>query len=117
MLSKKGIENLDALSQAAALKIKTATETKVSNAAEAKPVKVSGISEQEKKNLQRRFGIVEKEISACELFIKEKEVVLADPEFYQSAGFQKEVNSYEAKKAELEKLMIEWEELAEKLAG
>lgn len=117
MLSKKGIENLDALSQAAALKTKTATETKVSNAAEAKPVKVSGISEQEKKNLQRRFGIVEKDISACELFIKEKEVVLADPEFYQSAGFQKEVNSYEAKKAELEKLMIEWEELAEKLAG
>lgn len=43
--------------------------------------------------------------------------MLADPEFYQSTGFQKEVNSYEAKKAELERLMIEWEDLAEKLAG
>lgn len=117
MLSKKGIENLDALSQAAALKTKTASENKLSNVAEAKPVQVSTISDQEKKNLQRRFGIVEKEISACEQFIKEKEVVLADPEFYQSTGFQKEVNSYEAKKAELERLMIEWEDLAEKLAG
>ncbi len=117
MLSKKGIENLDALSQAAALKTKTASENKLSNVAEAKPVQVSTISDQEKKNLQRRFGIVEKEISACEQFIKEKEVVLADPEFYQSPGFQKEVNSYEAKKAELERLMIEWEDLAEKLAG
>ena len=117
MLSKKGIENLDALSQAAALKTKTASENKLSNVAEAKPVQVSTISDQEKKNLQRRFGIVEKEISACEQFIKEKEVVLADPEFYQSPGFQKEVNSYEAKKAELERLMIEWEELAEKLSG
>ena len=117
MLSKKGIENLDALSQAAALKTKTASENKLSNVAEAKPVQVSTISDQEKKNLQRRFGIVEKEISACEQFMKEKEVVLADPEFYQSPGFQKEVNSYEAKKAELERLMIEWEDLAEKLAG
>ena len=67
MLSKKGIENLDALSQAAALKTKTAAEAKVSNVAEAKPVQTSTISDQEKKNLQRRFGIVEKEISACEL--------------------------------------------------
>jgi ATP-binding cassette subfamily F protein 3 len=117
MLVKKGIENLDALSQAAALKSKSIAEPKVSNVVEAKPLPVSTISDQEKKNLQRRFGIVEKEISACELFIKEKEVVLADPEFYQSAGFQKEVNSYEAKKVELEKLMIEWEELAGKLAG
>lgn len=117
MLIKKGIENLDVLSQAAALKTKTATETKISNVAEAKPVQVSTISDQEKKNLQRRFGIVEKEISACEQFIKEKEVVLADPEFYQSPGFQKEVNSYEAKKTELERLMIEWEELAGKLAS
>jgi ATP-binding cassette subfamily F protein 3 len=37
MLSKKGIENLDALSQAAALKTKTASETKVANVPEAKP--------------------------------------------------------------------------------
>ena len=44
-------------------------------------------------------------------------MVLADPELYQSPGFQKEVNSYEAKKTELERLMIEWEELAGKLAG
>ena len=117
MLSKKGIENLDALSQAAALKTKTASETKVANVPEAKPVQTSTLSDQEKKNLQRRFGIVEKEISACEQFMKEKEVVLADPEFYQSPGFQKEVNSYEAKKTELERLMIEWEELAGKLAG
>lgn len=116
MLSKKGIENLDVLSQAAALKTKAVTEAKISNGTEAKPVLVSTISDQEKKNLQRRFSLVEKEISACELFIKEKELVLADPEFYQSTGFQKEVSGYEAKKLEIERLMIEWEELAEKLA-
>lgn len=117
MLIKKGIENLDVLSQAAALKTKTVTELKQSNGAEPKKVPVSGISDQEKKNLQRRFSVVEKEISACELFIKEKEVLLADPEFYQSVGFQKEVSSYETKKLEIERLMMEWEELAEKLTA
>jgi hypothetical protein len=67
--------------------------------------------------MQRRFSQVEKDISACEVFIKGKEVLLADPEFYQTTDFQKEVKMYEQKKLELERLMIEWEELAEKISG
>ncbi len=117
MLSKKGIENLDALSQASALKAKAAQEAKSAPVAEPKnnPVN-SSLSDQEKKNLQRRFSVVEKEINSCELVIKEKELQLADPDFYQSPDFKKEVKSYEAKKMELERLMAEWGELAEKLS-
>lgn len=112
MLSKKGIENLDALSIAQAQKAKAASQVEAP-----KPIERPVVSDQEKKNMQRRFGLVEKEINSCELFIKEKEGQLADPEFYQSTNFQKEVKLYEDKKLELERLMIEWEELAEKLAG
>jgi ATP-binding cassette subfamily F protein 3 len=117
MLSKKGIENLDALSQASALKAKAAQEAKSAPVAEPKhnPVN-STLSDQEKKNLQRRFSVVEKDINTCEMVIKEKEVQLADPDFYQSPDFKKEVQSYEAKKLELERLMAEWGELAEKLS-
>lgn len=110
MLSKKGIETLDALSLAAQQKANAPAVVEV------KPVRISTISDQEKKNLQRRLSQVEKEISTCESFIKEKEVQLADPDFYQSTGFQKEVRLYEDKKAELEKFMTEWESIAEKLA-
>ncbi len=112
MLSKKGIETLDALSTAQTQKAKASIQ-----AEEPKPAARAVVSDQEKKNMQRRFGLVEKEINSCELFIKEKEGQLADPEFYQSSNFQKEIKLYEDKKLELERLMIEWEELAEKLAG
>jgi ATP-binding cassette subfamily F protein 3 len=110
MLSKKGIESLDALAEIAAQK------QKPTNGEEKKPPVINGITDQEKKNLQRRFSLVEKEISACEQFIKEKEVQLLDPEFYQSPDFQKTVKSYESKKLELDRLMLEWEGLAEKMA-
>ena len=60
---------------------------------------------------------MEKEIKSCEELLKEKELLLASPEFYQSAGFQKEVTVYEQKKVELDKLMDEWSELAEKVAA
>ena len=111
MLSKKGIENLDALSLAAQQKANAPAVVEV------KQVKTPTISDQEKKALQRRLSQVEKEISSCESFIKEKEALLADPDFYQSPGFQNEVRMYEGKKVELEKFMVEWESLAEKLAG
>jgi predicted nucleic acid-binding Zn-ribbon protein len=75
------------------------------------------LTEQEKKNLQRRFSQVEKEINSCEVFIKEKEVQLADSGFYQSTDFQKEVKAYENKKVELEKLVVEWESLVEKISN
>ena len=110
MLVKKGIENLDILSQAALQKPKT------TNGEVKKVVETGGLSDQEKKNLQRRFSQVEKDINACELYIKEKEVQLLDPEFYQSPDFQKTVKAYEGKKLELERLMLEWEGLAEKMA-
>jgi ATP-binding cassette subfamily F protein 3 len=115
MLSKKGIENLDALSIASAQKEKAKADAAITVEVP-RPVNNPRLSDQEKKNLQRRFSQVEKEISACELFIKEREVQLADPEFYQSTDFQKEVKMYEQKKLELERLMIEWEELAEKIS-
>jgi ATP-binding cassette subfamily F protein 3 len=116
MLSKKGIETLDALADLQAQKQNKAVsepQVKVNPQPAAKPQSV--ISDQEKKNLQRRFAQVEKDIQACEVFLKEKEAMLADPEFYQSAGFQSEVKVYEDKKRALEQLMTEWEGLVEKM--
>lgn len=116
MLIKKGIETLDALSQASLLKSKSAASNgSEPKPPEPKPTVVSGMNDQEKKNLQRRFSQIEKDINACEQFIKEKEVQLLDPEFYQTPDFQKSVNTYEAKKLELDRLMLEWEQIAEKL--
>jgi hypothetical protein len=59
---------------------------------------------------------VEKEIGIAEQWIQEKELQLADPEFYLSPDFQKAVKAYEEKKAELAKWMDEWEVLVEGLS-
>lgn len=122
MLIKKGIENLDALTAARAQtaddKAKNKQEEKV-----IKEIKIESvipkvqINPQEKKNLQRRFSQVEKEIAGCESVIKENEVRLADPEFYKAPDFFNHVTKYEEKKKELEKLMTEWETLADQLSN
>ncbi len=115
MLSRKGIETLDALALGAAGK-ENKSEDKKPNAGAKKISQTNdGASPQDIKMMQRRFNIVEKDIGLCEADIQEREKLLADPDFYQSEGFQKEVDAYEAKKKELEKLMEEWESLAEKL--
>jgi len=119
MLSKKGIENLDALlglrAQAAEEKAKEKQE--VANKNETAQKVVNQISPQEKKNLQKRFSQLEKEIGNAELFIKETETQLADPEFYKTPEYFATVRKYEDKKTELNKLMEEWERLAEKIAA
>lgn len=111
MLIKKGIENLDIVAKPQqpaansapkiqAPEIKTGTE----------------INPQEKKNLQKKFSNIEKDIAVCENYLKQKEVQLADPQFYLTPGFKDEVRKYEAKKEELNRLMAEWEKLADKLS-
>ena len=113
MLIKKGLETLDDLSQNSGSKAST---SKVSEPVVIAPAASPKLSDQEKKTLQRKFSQVEKDINSCELALKEKEVKLADPEYYLSPEFQKEVQTYESRKKELEKLMVEWEMLAEKLS-
>jgi len=115
MLSKKGIENLDALAKTQIIKQNIKEEGKKINAEEKKKELVSPVTTQERKNLQKRFSQIEKEISNSEAFIREKEVLLADPQFYMSPDFQTEVKNYENKKQELNKLMAEWEIVARKL--
>jgi ATP-binding cassette, subfamily F, member 3 len=113
MLIKKGIENLDALALS-----KIAVEAKkveVKNQNIVQSPKQEELSATERKNLQRKFSQIEKEIANCESFIKEKELQLTDPEFYQSAEFHNEVKKYEKRKEELTQLMTEWEVLAGKL--
>ncbi len=112
MLVKKGIESLDAISKIQEAKeIKQATEVYVT------PVKTSTstLSPHDKKNIQKRYSQVEKDIAACETFLKEKEVLLADPDFYLTPDFKQQVKVYEDKKASLNKLMEEWERLADQL--
>lgn len=118
MLARKGIESLDALGINAAGKSKASNGNSINNKEQVKIAEtVTRLSDQEKKNAMRRFSNIEKEINACEVFIREKEQQLADPTFYLSPDFQKEVKVYEGKKLELEKLMVEWESLAAKLEG
>lgn len=105
MLSKKGIENLDAIG----------TLKEVKEVVAPVKVKEDALSLQERKNLQKRFSQVEKEIAQSEQYLKEKEAQLADADFYQSPDFQEQVKQYEERKLKLNKLMEEWEQLAEKL--
>ena len=114
MLSKKGVETLDALALATTQKA-VPQKTVIEQTQTIQPGKPA-LSDQEKKTLQRRFSQVEKEINACESTLKDKEVQLADPAFYQSPDFKKEVALYESRKNDLEKLMVEWEMLADKLS-
>lgn len=114
MLSKKGLETLDDLSQNASGA--KSNPPKTAEPAVVESIAVPKLSDQEKKNLQRKFSQVEKDINSCEMALKEKEIRLADPEFYLSPEFQKEVQTYESRKKELERLMEEWELLAEKLS-
>ncbi|MFZ1679286.1 MAG: ABC transporter ATP-binding protein, partial [Saprospiraceae bacterium] len=123
MLVKKGIENLDALTIARAQAVEDKSKVKL-EAKEAKQEiketrskKTELISPQEKKNMQRRFSQIEKDIAGCESVIKENEVKLADPDFYKSNDFFNYVSKYESKKKELEKLMVEWEKLADEMSN
>ncbi len=109
MLSKKGIENLDALALAASQKVKSTSSS--GPAISVQPA----VSDQDKKNAQRRFAQIEKDIQQAETFLSDKEKLLADQDFYQKPDYHTVVMQYEAKKAELEKLMIEWETMAVKL--
>lgn len=123
MLVKKGIENLDALTIARAQAVEDKSKVKLETKEAKKEIKETPskkaelISPQEKKNMQRRFSQIEKDIAGCESTIKENEVKLADPDFYKSNDFFNYVSKYESKKKELEKLMIEWEKLAEQMSN
>ena len=109
MLAKKGIENLDLVSPV--VKVKEEVQ-------EIKPVNSKNqLSDSEKKNFQKKLNSVEKEISNLEKTIREMELQLADPAFYQSAEFPSAVKEYESKKAAMEKLTGEWEVLIGKLGG
>lgn len=110
MLTRKGIESLELLGKVTQATIEAP-----------KPVTLNTekpeMNAQERKGLQKRFSQVEKEIVNCEIFLKEKEVQLTDPQFYQLPGFHDEVRNYENKKEQLNKLMDEWARLAEKLGS
>jgi len=116
MLAKKGIENLDLVP---ALNTKgKANEVPSKEQAKEKPKaeKSSSPSDPEKKAAQKRFSQIEKSITTLEKEIKDKELQLADPTFFQTPEFGAAVKAYEAKKLELEKLTVEWERLIGKLS-
>lgn len=112
MLVKKGIENLD-LVQAAEKEKKNVPVVKE---VKPTPMSTSSMSDQEKRTIQKRFAQIEKEIDKLEKGIKEKELQLADPDFFQSPEFGNAVKVYETRKQELEKLTEEWEQLVGKLS-
>jgi ATP-binding cassette subfamily F protein 3 len=115
MLAKKGMDSLDLITREKAAVINTQkvslAHDQKQNSQKTKP----GLDPQEKKSLQKRFAQIEKEINNCEVFIKEREILLTDPDFYQKPEFHAEVSKYELKKKDLERLMEEWEKLAKKL--
>lgn len=122
MLAKKGIDNLDTLvkTQEAAKAAKLVAANAVTQVKTVPVIKKENLTPaeiNEKKNWQKRFAQIEKEINNCEVIIKEKEIQLADQEFYQSKDFKSEMQKYESKKQELNKLMEEWETLANKLGN
>ncbi|HEX5111482.1 MAG TPA: hypothetical protein VFV79_01435, partial [Saprospiraceae bacterium] len=110
MLEKKGIENLDLVSN-------NGKEKEVAPVAkEIITTKPAGLPEQEKRALQKRLSLLEKQIDKLENEIRESELKLADPVFFQSPEFGVAVKTYESKKTELEKVTAEWEQVVSQLA-
>lgn len=110
MLEKKGIENLDLVSN-------NGKEKEVAPVAkEIITTKPAGLPDQEKRALQKRLSLLEKQIDKLENEIRESELKLADPVFFQSPEFGGAVKTYESKKTELEKVTAEWEQVVSQLA-
>ncbi len=73
------------------------------------------INHQEQKEFKKRMKYVERDISKCEEEMKAIEVLMADPAFYQSKGFEEKNDAYISAKSKYDQLMEEWEELAENI--
>jgi len=112
MLAKKGIENLDLVPNT------NGKEKEVIKpvAKEINATKPAGLPDQEKRALQKRLSQLEKQIDKLENEIRESELKLADPVFFQSPEFGAAVKSYESKKSELAKVTGEWEQVVSQLA-
>jgi ATP-binding cassette subfamily F protein 3 len=111
MLAKKGIENLDIVSNSNGKEKVVEVAVK-----ETIPVKASGLPDQEKRALQKKLSQLEKQIDKLEKEIQESEMKLADPVFFQSPEFGAAVKSYELRKTDLEKVTVEWEQVVSQLS-
>ena len=70
-----------------------------------------GIDRQAQKKLQRSIGYLERDIEKLEEKIKASQLLMADPEFYQSADADQKINEYKNLQQDLESKMTEWERL------
>ena len=69
----------------------------------------------EQKKLEKQLKNIERKISSKEEEIKKLELVMADPEFYNSTEANKVLSDYSSLKEELSSHMEEWEVIAEQL--
>lgn len=69
----------------------------------------------EQKEFKKRMKYVERDIAKFEVEMKDIEALMADPTFYQSKEFDAKNDAYNKAKSKYDQLMIEWEELAEKI--
>jgi ATP-binding cassette subfamily F protein 3 len=105
MLAKKGIDDLVTMEEGLARQASSPGQVQVNDRQNSR----------ERKAMQNRISALEKEIGQKEQLIKEMEAKLADPVFYQSGGFEKEVKVYETCKTDLARLTKEWEGLVDGL--
>ena len=67
------------------------------------------------KKLQKELELIENKIHSLEIFCKNFEIRISDPNFYNSLNYQDELKSYENHKYELNSLNMKWEELSMEL--
>jgi ATP-binding cassette subfamily F protein 3 len=116
-LAKRKIDNMRAV-ELEKSKADDVPAAKSNGSAQPGPKKVSNLSHEEKRRLEKDIGNAERKIERLEKDIEKIHLTMSDPNFYNdSAKVDKTTAELKAKQAELEQVMERWEAASEALEG
>jgi ATP-binding cassette subfamily F protein 3 len=113
-LEKRKIDNMRTVE----LEKSKADTPAMNGSATPKPTKVSNLSHEEKRRLEKDVGNTERKIERLEKEIEKIHLLMSDPDFYNDAAkVDRTTDQLKAKQDELEMIMEQWEEATEALEG
>ncbi|MFK8162990.1 MAG: ABC-F family ATP-binding cassette domain-containing protein [Lewinella sp.] len=116
-LEKRKIDNMRAV-ELEKSKADDVPAAKLNGKAQPAPKKVSNLSHEEKRRLEKDIGNAERKIERLEKDIEKIHLTMSDPNFYNdTAKVDKTTAELKAKQAELEVVMEKWEAASEALEG
>jgi len=116
-LEKRKIDNMRAV-ELEKSKADDVPAAKSNGKAQPAPKKVSNLSHEEKRRLEKDIGNAERKIERLEKDIEKIHLTMSDPNFYNdTAKVDKTTAELKAKQAELEVVMEKWEAASEALEG